>query len=363
MKNKKLIITAVAILAVVVLGIKGKGLLEQRKEEVANEPLPATAEISVEVTKAEHGVLQNSLSFLAEVLSDKSIKISTKLAGYVEKVLVEEAQKVKKGDLLVVIDSVELKSNIEALESAREAQESDALLAQSIYERNEKLYRIGGISKEKLEISKVTFELKRAALENTKEKIAQLKHQLGYLKIVAPFDGVVESVLLHEGDLAAAGKPIIAMSDHGKKLLFSFAPDEKKSIAGGQRVFFGNREIGYVKSIYPSAKNGLVAAEVTLSEKLSYPTGTTIYIDVLTRELEGCILPAGTLLHKKEGTYVMVYDDGRFTPARVDVEIETKERVIVTPCPKGFIALGSEAKLTKLQALDRVNVLGETDEK
>ncbi len=48
-------------------------------------------------------------------LTIKSIILSTKLAGYVQEVLVNEAQKVKKGDTLVRIDNIELLSNLEVL--------------------------------------------------------------------------------------------------------------------------------------------------------------------------------------------------------------------------------------------------------
>jgi len=87
--------------------------LESRKAEVANEALPKVEAVTVPVVKATEGMLKNQVSFLAQVLSDKSIKLSTKLAGYVEKVFVEESQKVKKGDVLVRIDAIELRSNRE----------------------------------------------------------------------------------------------------------------------------------------------------------------------------------------------------------------------------------------------------------
>ena len=363
MKNKKMIITVLVVLAVVVLGIKGKGLLEKRKEEVVNEALPSTAQVSIEVVKAKQGTLRNSVSFLAQVLSDKSIKLSTKLAGYVEKVMVEEAQNVKKGDVLVRIDAVELKSNIEALESTFQAQKNDVQLAQSIYARNQKLYEVGGLSKEKLDISKVTLETKQSMLESSKQKIAQLKHQLSYLKIVAPFDGVVDAVLLHEGDLAATGKPIIAMSNGEKKLLFSYAPSKKNSIAKDQMVLFNDEKIGHVKSIYPTSKNGLISAEVSLSEALSYPVGTNINIDVLTEEEQGCLLPSDTLVHKKEGTFIMVHSNGSFKSMKVNVGIENNNEIIVTPCPNSFVARGSEVKLSKLQAYEKVNIIGDIDAK
>ena len=203
MKNKKIIITVITVLAAVILGVKGKGLLEKRKDAISNEAPPSVAQISVEVVKAKQDTLKNLLSYTAQIFSDKSIKLSTKLAGYVKEVMVEEAQKVKKGELLVTIDAIELQSNIQALTSTLEAQKRDVALAQSIYNRNKKLYQIGGLAKERVDISKVTLSTKRSMLESSRQKIAQLKHQLSYLKIVAPFDGVIDAVLLHEGDLAA----------------------------------------------------------------------------------------------------------------------------------------------------------------
>jgi RND family efflux transporter MFP subunit len=317
--------------------------------------------VSVEVVKAKQGELKNSVSYLAQILSDKSIKLSTKLAGYVDKVMLEEAQEVKKGDLLVMIDAVELKSSIKALQSTLGAQINDANVAQKIYNRNKKLYKVGGLAKEKLEISKATLETKRAMIDNTRQKIDQLKHQFSYLRIVAPFDGVIDAILLHEGDLAAAGKPIIAMSNQKQKLVFSFARSE--NIKKGQIVLYKNIKIGTVKSIYPTSKNGLISAEVALDKRLSLPIGASINIEVLTKSAKGCLLPADTLLHKKDGTYVMIYSNKSFTPLKLNVKIATKDKVIVSPCPKNPVARGSEVKLSKLQAYNNVSIIGDDNAK
>ncbi len=363
MKNKKVIIGMVVVVFSIVLIINGKSLLEKRQKEIVNAKLPNISQMSVQVVKAKQDYLRNSVSFLAQVVADKSIKLSTKFAGYVEKVMVKEAQKVKKGELLVVIDSIELQSSLKALEVTFQAQKYDVQLAQSIYARNQKLYDVGGLSKEKLDISKVTLEMKQSMLENTRQKIVQLKHQLSYLKIVAPFDGIVDAVLLHEGDLATVGKPIISMSNGKKKLLFSYAPSKNNTIAKGQMVFFNDEKIGYIKSIYPTSKNGLILAEVSLIKMPSYPVGINISIDVLIEEKWGCLLPSDTLVHKQDGTFVMEYNNESFKPMKIDVEIEKKDKIIVTPCPKNFVAFGNEAKLLKLQAYDKVNILGEIDAK
>jgi RND family efflux transporter MFP subunit len=360
--KKKIIITAIVVLAVIILGIKGKYLLEKRKTEVANKALPATEIVSVPVVQATQGTLRHTESYLAQIVSDKSIKLSTKLAGYVEKVYVSESQVVKKGDVLVSIDAVEIRSNIDALKATLLAQKSDVTLAKSIYTRNQKLYKVGGLSKEKLDISKVTLQAKEAVITNTAQKIAQLEHQLSYLKIIAPFDGVVDAILMHEGDLAATGKPIVSMSNGKKKLVFSYAPTKGTMIVKDQMVLLDAKRVGHVKAIYTTSKNGLISAEVALSSEIDLPVGSSVNIEVLTKEAQGCLLPQGTLLHKKEGTFVMVYEKGSFKPLKVNVKMQEESQMIISPCPTGSVAQASEVKLATLPAYSKVKVLGESNE-
>ncbi len=361
MKIKKIIIGVVAVVAIVALGIKGKGLLKSRQAEIANEALPSVQTVSVPVVNPAQGVMKNSASFLSRIASDKSIKLSTKLAGYVEKVFVQESQKVKKGEVLVTIDESELLSNIQALKATLSTQIADAQVAKSIYERNIKLYNIGGLPKEKLDISRVAKKAKSSIIENTKEKIAQLQHQRTYLKIVAPFDGEIDAILLHEGDLAAAGKPILSMSNGDKKLLFSYAADAS-DIKKGQNVLYKDKKIGQIKSIYTTSSNGLTTAEVALKSPLNQAVGTSIMIDVITKETKGCIVPSDTLLHKKEGTFVMLYDEGRFSPSKVEVGMQESEKALISPCPNRPIAQASEVKLATLPAFKNVEILGVDNE-
>jgi len=359
--TKKKMIKIIGIIAVVTLIIKGKGLLESRKAEIANETLPAAGSISVSVAKATQGKMQHKESYLAQVGSDKSIKLSTKLAGYVEHVSVEESQKVKKGEVLVQIDETELQSNIQALQATLLAQRNDLALSKSIYRRNVKLFEVGGLAKEQLDISQVTMKAKEAVTQNSVQKIEQLTHQLSYLKIVAPFDGEIDAILLHEGDLAASGNPILTMSNGVKKLLFSYAP-HNSAIQKDQLVFSKDKKIGSIKSIYTISKNGLVNAEVKLSEMLDLPVGSSMNIEVLTKEAEGCIVPSDTVLHKKEGTFVMTYAEGKFKPLKVNVEMQEENRLLISPCPSTAVARASEVKLAQLPAYEKVHILGAKNE-
>ena len=362
MMSRKKIVAIVSIVLFAALLVKGKGLLDERRAEVKDQPTPVAEKMWIPLVEAKKGVLKEKIPFLAEILSDKSIELSTKFPGYVKELMVEESQRVKKGEILVKIDAFELRSNIDTLKMTLKAQKGDLTLAQSNYIRNKKLFAIGGISREQFDASKVALDMKASAVEATKQKIAQLNHQLSYLQITAPFDGVIDRIVMHEGDLAVTGKPILTMSNEKQKLLFSFTPSVDTRIKQKQNVFYDDKVIGYVKSIYPAAKNGLSTAEVALDERLELPSGSFITVEVLTREARGCILPDTTIVHKKSGTFVMVYKNKRFTPQKVEVLLTGKNRILIKECPSSPVASASETKLAALPAHDNVAVIGVNNE-
>jgi RND family efflux transporter MFP subunit len=353
---RKRVVTVVAVIAVVVLLIQGRGLLKARQEQISTQSTPLAESVSVPVIKPVPGVMNQEIPFLAQVYGNKHITLSTKLAGYIEEVLVLESQFVKKGELLVRIDETELRSSIDALKTSLAVQRDDAALAQSIYTRNSKLYRIGGLAKEQLEVSRVGMEMKRSLVKNTLQKIVQLEHQLSYLAIRAPFDGVVDAILLHEGDLAAVGKPILSMSTSEQKLLFSFAP-LKNSVETGQMVVQGEKRLGEIRAIYPTSTNGLVTAEIVLDAPVGLPIGSSISVSVVTQSRSGCILPDTTVVHKREGDFLMVYDGEGFSPLSVAVVMHDHNRIMVDICPKNWVASSSEVKLAALPAYQHVKIL------
>jgi RND family efflux transporter MFP subunit len=355
---KKTLTTLIVLVLIVAVGYKAKQLLDTRKAEAAGAKPPAALAVQVATAEATKGTLVNSQRFLAQIQADKGIKLSTKLAGTIEKVYVRTGQHVRKGDPLVRIDSKELAMSLDSLKAALSAQENDLNLTRTIYETNQELYQAGALPKQKLDQSRVGLAAKRAQVEATRQKIAQIEHQLTYLDITAPFDGQIDAVLLHEGDLAATGRPIIAMSDGKKKLIFGFVPTAKTTIKVGQAVLWGGEQIGSVRTIYATSQNGLVNAEVALTKPIDLPVGASIDIDVAIRAAQGCILPDDTLIHTAEGTRLMRYTEGHFAPMNVTVKAQNDGKVIVDPCPAEPVARGSEVRLAQLPAYDNVLISG-----
>lgn len=357
---KKIIIAILVLGAVVFLGVKGKDLLEKRTAEVENTPLPTQAPITVSTVLPKQGTLTHEVALLAQVLADKSITLSSKMAGYINTLYVEESQKISKGDMLLQIDNEEILSTIRSLQSVLKTQESDLGLATTIHARNRKLFEIGGLPKEKLELSALSLQAKQSTIEGTQQKIAQLEHQRTYLALRAPFDGQIDTIFLREGDLAVTGKPLMRISSLKKKLLLSYSAGGKNRLKIGDGVYWGETHIGTIKRYYTSAKNGLNAAEVSLVKPLDAMIGSSINITVHTQEQTGCIVPNDALLHKKEGTYVMQEINGIFAALAVTVALEEQGQSILSPCPARAVAQASESTLSSLPAYTHIKVIGET---
>ncbi len=352
---KKIIIAIITVALFAGIAFKAKGLLKERQEEIVKEPLPKKEKLHVTLTNAKEGEMEQKHPFLASVASQKSIKVSTKMAGYIEQMLVEESQKVQKGQLLATIDERDINSNIALLRTTLSQQQNDLALAQQIYERNQKLYEVGGLAREQVDTSRVIMQGKSSAIKGTKQKIAQLQEQKSYLKIKAPFTGEIDTLLMQQGDLAVTGKPLLTMSSGEKKLIFSFVPMQN-SIKIGQKIYLDMQEIGEVKKILNLAKQGLAQAEVKLHKKLDLPLGSTLNIELLTQKEQGCIVPNNTLLHKSDGTYIVLYKDKKFQTKKVKTLMSQNNQSLIEYCPTEPLAQGSEVFLSKLGVYGEVEV-------
>jgi len=357
--SKKLVKTVVTILVVSLIAFKAVSILKDRKAQIANQKTPLMQELTISLEKPKIGELSQKENVLGTLLAKNSTQISTRLSAYIDKVFVNESDMVKKGDLLAKIDTTSIKTAIRSQQSLYQAKKKDLETTKMIYQRNKKLYKIGGISKQSLELSLVAVEQKYSALEAIKQKIDSLKNDLNYLDIKAPFDGIVDRVILREGDLAVPGKPILSISSYDKKLIFNFSSDKIKK---GDKVFYNKKEIGYVKSIYNIAKNSLSTAEVALTSSLKVPINSTLNIEIQTDKKRGCLISNNSILYKSDGEYIILYKDHRFVPKKIDIVLQSKNNSIIKSCPKYPIAKASQSKLMSLGVYKNIKVTGNSDE-
>lgn len=185
-----------------------------------------------------------------------SVALHAKLQGYVERVLVDRGSNVKRGQLLADLSAPEMKARIAEAESKVQAAESDRAQAraqlagvESTHERLKKAAETPGaiagnelIQSEKLvEAAQALVHSRQQAGRAAEAFLRAQKDLEAYLKITAPFDGVVTERLVHPGALVGPGADsvLLIIQQVSRLRLIVAVPEENiGGIVAGAKVPF-----------------------------------------------------------------------------------------------------------------------------
>ena len=298
---KKIFIILILIV-IVFFAIK---LIKDKKTSIKNEEVAYKSVLQITKEQKVENKENDFIEYLAKFEAVQTPKITTKISGYIENILVEENSMIKKGDLLIKIDSKEFDESLKQLsyliQSAKysltslEKNTSVELLDMDVstkqYKTNQKLFDAGAISQDKLDSSNINTQSKQAKYNSTinlvKAKQSEIQslesqynskvQQKNYYTISSPIDAIVEEISQDIGDLTNPSLAIIKLVGLEQKLTFAFASEDIKE---NQKVFIEDKEIGYIDFIYPSAQNFLNIANINLTTKLENKLNSNILIQV-----------------------------------------------------------------------------------
>ncbi|MGN0013810.1 MAG: efflux RND transporter periplasmic adaptor subunit, partial [Candidatus Gastranaerophilaceae bacterium] len=121
----------------------------------------------------------------------RQVDLSFQVGGIIEKMLKEEGDNVKKGELVAILDSRDYKSNLE--KASAEVEKTLALKNDSAekFNRNAPLVEDVTISRQEYDTLKNTRDKNAADYNSAIAAKNYAQNQLDYTKIYAPDDGVV----------------------------------------------------------------------------------------------------------------------------------------------------------------------------
>lgn len=211
-----------------------------------------------------------------------TVQVAPRVSGQIIEVHIDDNQRVKKGDLVAVIDPVDYEIKLEQAQakyekalleqkyalSARDAANSEIAAAKADLERYKNLYKGGAVSKQMLDNAQTKYDnavarqtsaeqavmSKAGGLKVADANIKELKAQrdqaklnLSYTKIYAPQDGTVASRRVEEGMYVNVGSP-----------LFTIVPDDIWVVANFKENQLRHMKVGQVVEIkvdtYPDKK-------------------------------------------------------------------------------------------------------------
>ena len=223
------------------LGLSGALIACKKLDSEADKKLVAVAislgnEDILQIGTLEHGtgpVISGSLQ--PEIRAD----LRAEVAAMVIKVHKENGELVRKGDLLVSLDSSVLRDNLNSAEESMRAAAQSLDSAERQYQRMKSLQAQGMVSVQGLEESEIKRNSAQSEFVASKARVAAAKQQLDRTEVRAPFQGVVSARKASAGDTAQIGKELIQVIDPSSmRFEGQVSADQMSNLKVGQRVNF-----------------------------------------------------------------------------------------------------------------------------
>lgn len=221
------------VIGVAVVSIPLWRLVEHRSKITKT----AAADVTVAVTIVTRADLGQDLVFDAELRPYQEIDMHAKVAGYLEKILVDIGDRVEAGQLLATIEIPELDEEINRAIATQKRSEQEVNRAQAAFEEAHVAFdRLANVDKshpnliaqQDLDTARARDLSATSALASAKDQVEIAKAELNklratqrYSKMTAPFAGVITKRYANPGALIQAGvssstqaMPLVRLSEN-----------------------------------------------------------------------------------------------------------------------------------------------------
>ena len=149
------------------------------------------------------------------------------MEGQVTKIFVASGDAVKAGEPLMQIDPRKQEATLGSQEATRASKEAAVRLAQIQYDRAEKLYAAGVISKQDLDTAKTTLDTAKADLESLDAQVRQQRVELHYYQVTSPMNGIVGDIPVRVGDRVIVSSVLTTVDQPGALEAYINIPVER----------------------------------------------------------------------------------------------------------------------------------------
>jgi len=317
-----LLATVVAAGATIYFGIRERTQAEEQLAVAAQ--VAAVPTVDVIHPKAPDGTLDIVLPGTTQAYIDTPI--FARINGYLKKWYFDIGAHVKKGDLLAEIDAPEVDQQLEQAYADVTAAQAHLRLSQITAARNEALLKTQSVSTQARDNAVGAYLADQALVQAAQKNAARLEQLKDYEKVYAPFDGIITARNTDIGHLIDAGansptSQLFHLVSEGKLRIFVAVPEV---YAPAARV---GETVAVTADAYPGERfHGTLVRTAGSIELLSRTLNVEVDVDnaqgrllsgayvfvhlALPRDSKSVIIPANTLLFRREGLQVGVVRQG-----------------------------------------------------
>jgi membrane fusion protein, multidrug efflux system len=185
--------------------------------------------------------------------------LSCRVNGTVQKVHVEENQRVKAGEVLAEIDTSDYSNALEEAEAQVSSLKARFKEAELNYHRAENLVRNLAVSQERFDNAKAAYKDQEAKLHAAQAQLEQASLNVSYTKVIAPTDGILAKKSVEKGQFVPVGQPLFGFVETNERwVTANLKETELENVRLGSHAIVsvdaisGRQFPGEVESISPS---------------------------------------------------------------------------------------------------------------
>ena len=194
-------------IAVVLIAVLASALLiscSQSNSEVEEE-----TKIPVTVAAVERGDVEQSLTYQGDIQAEVAVKVFSKIPDRIEAFYVDDGDVVRKGQRLAKIFATTIEQGMRQADAGVNALKAQEANLQVEYERSERLYKEGAMSKQQFETIETQYKAIRAQVRQAEAGLASAKSTYDDATVTAPISGIIGKRYLEVGDMASPGMPLV----------------------------------------------------------------------------------------------------------------------------------------------------------
>jgi RND family efflux transporter MFP subunit len=312
------------------LALAGCGHKEAREEQAEAPEVEVTVHTVGEREHTRRQWLPGTIFPVEQALA------ASKIMATVESVNFTIGQKVKAGDVLILLDADEIDAKVEQAEASLAQVERN-------YEREKGLLAQSATTAEAVRTLEDKIRLAKAEL-------AEAKTMESYQMIRAPFDGMVTAKDVRRGDLATPGMALLSIEGDGPSEVHVQVPDSLSALPYGTEVTLeadggriGSTLTEWSPAADPASRTRLV--KLTLAKdapvrsgqyvRISWPAGTTTSIWIPWKALSLHGQMERVFLFEEDKLRLRLIKTGIFEDGWVQVMsgLRAGDRVVLSPDP------------------------------
>src|SRR5205823_610867 len=272
----------------------------------------------VEVFKAETAG-SNGRTFTGMVEARVQSDLGFRVGGKILERSVDVGQRVQKGQVLMRLDSVDLKLSLAAQQANVEAARAKYTQTKADEARFAVLVETRAVSRQEYDQARAALDSAKAQLDAAEAQARVSNNSSEYAVLLADADGVIVRTLSEPGQVVAAGQTVIQLAHDGPREALINLPEGVRPDLGtmASARLYGRDQIYQARlrelsDAADPASRTFAARYVLEGEAASAPLGSTVTIGLLTKQNSGSQsvqLPVGAIHDRGNGPGVWIVDD------------------------------------------------------